>query len=411
MSSFVGSASRALSIRPFSIRSSSGAAVHCRAFGRLLASLLLLLAALLMTTPPAQSQSREAALEACRASVGRPIVGPCMRSGGDLETCRARATPAVRQCMMNRMGGGGFGGGGGAQEAAAGSRSRTARAAEAPAKRETKRAAKPAVVMPAAAAVAALAPAAIAPAPAAPPANDRITVTGGRRVALVIGNSNYGHVPVLPNAANDAKALQRELTEAGFQSVTMKLDLKREEFVVALSEFAQVADNADWAVIYYSGHGIEYKGTNYLIPTDARLRVDRDIDLESIDIGKVLSAAESARRLRLVVLDACRNNPFLDQMKRTVATRSLTRGLARTEPDAGTLIVYSAKHGELALDGDGDNSPFAIALLRRLKTPNLEIRRLFDLVRDDVLLATAKKQQPYSYGSLSGSEDFYFTTR
>jgi len=227
----------------------------------------------------------------------------------------------------------------------------------------------------------------------------------------VIGNSNYGHVPVLPNAANDAKALHRELTEAGFQSVTMKLDLKREDLVVALSEFAQAADNADWAVVYYSGHGIEYKGTNYLIPVDARLRVDRDIDLESVDIGKVLSAAESARRLRLVVLDACRNNPFLDQMKRTVATRSLTRGLARTEPDAGTLIVYSAKHGELALDGDGDNSPFAIALLRRLKTPNLEIRRLFDLVRDDVLVATNKKQQPYSYGSLSGSEDFFFTTR
>lgn len=375
------------------------------------ALLLLLLASMLVMAPPAQAQSREAALEACRARVGRPIVGPCMRSGGDLETCRARATPAVRQCMMNTMGGGGMGGGsfagrGGMREASATTRTRNTETAA--------RRAKPAAAPKAAAAVAAVAPAAIAPAIAATtnlPGNDRVAVTGGRRVALVIGNSNYGHVPVLPNAANDAKALQRELTEAGFQSVTLKLDLKREDLVVALGEFAQIADNADWAVIYYSGHGIEYKGNNYLIPIDARLRVDRDIDLESIDIGKVLSAAESARRLRLVVLDACRNNPFLDQMKRTVATRSLTRGLARTEPDAGTLIVYSAKHGELALDGDGDNSPFALALLRRLKTPNLEIRRLFDLVRDDVLLATNKKQQPYSYGSLSGSEDFYFTTR
>jgi len=246
---------------------------------------------------------------------------------------------------------------------------------------------------------------------ALPQKDDRVVVSGGRRVALVIGNSNYDHVPVLPNAANDARALAQELTDEGFQSVTLKLDLKREDLVVALSDFARLADNADWAVVYYSGHGIEYKGTNYLIPVDARLRVDRDIDLESVDMGKVLSAAESARRLRLLILDACRNNPFIDQMKRTIATRSITRGLARTEPDAGTLIVYSAKHGELALDGDGDNSPFATALLRRLRIPNLEVRRLFDLVRDDVLAATNKKQQPYSYGSLSGSEDFYFTTR
>lgn len=377
-------------------RSSSGAAVHCRAFGRLLAALLLLVLTLLESAPQAAAQSREAALQACRARVGRPIVGPCMRAGGNLESCRARASPAVRQCMANTFGGG-FGG-----------RARTARAAEAPKRRETAKPEAAAAAVPAA--VTALAPAAIAPSITAP-TNDRVAVTGGRRVALVIGNSNYGHVPVLPNAANDAKALHRELTEAGFQSVTLKLDLRREDLVVALSEFAQIADNADWAVIYYSGHGIEYKGNNYLIPIDARLRVDRDIDLESIDIGKLLSAAESARRLRLVVLDACRNNPFLDQMKRTVAMRALTRGLARAEPDAGTLIVYSAKHGELALDGDGDNSPFALALLRRLKTPNLEIRRLFDLVRDDVLLATNKKQQPYSYGSLSGSEDFFFLAR
>jgi len=128
-------------------------------------------------------------------------------------------------------------------------------------------------------------------------------------------------------------------------------------------------------------------------------------------MGKVPSAEESARRLRLLILDACCNNPFIGQMKRTITSPSITRGLVRTEPDAGTLIVCSAKHGELALDGDGDNSPFAIALLRRLKTPNLEVRRLFDLVRDDVLAATNRKQQPYSYGSLSGSEDFYFSTR
>lgn len=403
MFSFIGSAAPPPSPPP-SHRFSSGATGHCRAFGRLMALLLLAL----LVTHSAQAQEFEAALQACQATVGRAVGGPCVRGGGTVEICRERAQPAVRRCIVETLR---RGGGGRTQQASTAPRLRSTETA---AQRPTARAAKPAAAPKAAAAVAAVAPAAIAPAIAATTifsGNDRITVTGGRRVALVIGNSNYGHVPVLPNAANDAKALQRELTEAGFQSVMLKLDLKREDLVVALGEFAQIADNADWAVIYYSGHGIEYKGNNYLIPVDARLRVDRDIDLESIDIGKVLSAAESARRLRLVVLDACRNNPFLDQMKRTVATRSITRGLARTEPDAGTLIVYSAKHGELALDGDGDNSPFALALLRRLKTPNLEIRRLFDLVRDDVLLATNKKQQPYSYGSLSGSEDFYFTTR
>jgi uncharacterized caspase-like protein len=233
----------------------------------------------------------------------------------------------------------------------------------------------------------------------------------GRRVALLIGNGGYEHVPTLPNAKNDASALAAALRNAGFQSVTLKTDLKRDEIMAALSEFARLADNADWAVVYYSGHGIEYRGENYLIPVDARLLVDRDIDLEAVDVGKVLGVVEGAKRLRLIILDACRNNPFLDQMRRTIATRAVTRGLAPVEPDAGSLIVYAAKHGETALDGDGSDSPFATALINRLQTPNLEIRRLFDLVRDDVLASTNKMQQPFTYGSLSGSEDFYFVTK
>lgn len=230
----------------------------------------------------------------------------------------------------------------------------------------------------------------------------------GRRVALIIGNSDYEHVPSLRNATNDARALADALKIAGFQSVTLQTNLKREQVVAALSDFARQADTADWAVIYYSGHGIEYRGQNYMIPTNARLKVDRDITLETVDLEIVLAAIEGARKLRLVVLDACRDNPFAVQMKRTVAKRSIARGLAPVEPDAGTLIVYAAKHGETALDGADDHSPFTTALLNRIKTPRLEIRRLFDLVRDDVMQTTNKKQQPYSYGSLSGSEDFYF---
>jgi len=230
----------------------------------------------------------------------------------------------------------------------------------------------------------------------------------GRRVALVIGNGKYEYVPTLPNAGNDAQALAKALEATGFQSVTLKTNLKRDEIVSALSEFAKIADSADWAAVYYSGHGIESRGVNYLIPVDAELKVDRDIDLEAVDVTKVLSAIEGSKKLKLVILDACRDNPFLNQMKRTVATRSIARGLGRMEPEAGMLIVYSAKHGETALDGDGKNSPFATALINRIQTPNLEIRRLFDLVRDDVLATTDRRQQPFSYGSISGSEDFYF---
>lgn len=170
----------------------------------------------------------------------------------------------------------------------------------------------------------------------------------GRRVALVIGNSQYIHAAPLNNPANDASALALALRLAGFQSVTLKTELSREQIISALREFANIADTADWAVVYYSGHGMELGGVNYMIPIDARLKVDRDVDLEAVDVGKVLSSIEGAKKLRLVILDACRDNPFISQMRRTASTRSLGRGLARIEPEAGTLVVYAAKHGELA---------------------------------------------------------------
>ena len=231
----------------------------------------------------------------------------------------------------------------------------------------------------------------------------------GRRVALVIGNAAYKHAPALQNPGNDAQLLAATLRDAGFASVTIKSDLTREQMILALREFARETDTADWAAVYYSGHGIEFGGTNYMIPVDAQLKADRDIDLEAVDVGKVVNAIEGAKRLRLVILDACRDNPFASQMRRTMATRSVGRGLARIEPEAGTLIVYAAKHGETALDGDGRNSPFVQALVARIQQrPPIELRRLFDFVRDDVLTSTQKRQQPFSYGSLSASEDFYF---
>lgn len=232
-----------------------------------------------------------------------------------------------------------------------------------------------------------------------------------KRAALVIGNSDYQFAPRLPNPSNDAKALANSFRAAGFQTVVTKENLGRDEIVAALQSFAAIADGSDWAVVYYSGHGIAMNGVNYLIPVDAHFLVDRDVDLEAIDVNKVLRSIQGALKIQVVILDACRVNPFLSQMRRTSATRSIARGFERVEPEANTLVVFSAKDGETALDGNGSNSPFATALIKRIATPNLEIRRLFDLVRDDVVLATGKQQQPFTYGSLSGSEDFFFVSK
>jgi invasion protein IalB len=251
------------------------------------------------------------------------------------------------------------------------------------------------------------------PGPATPaPSSPRpAAVPFGRRVALVIGNSAYQHAPTLPNPRRDAVMVADALRQANFQSVTLQNDLGREQLVNALRDFARLAEGADWAVVYYAGHGMEVAGVNYLVPVDARISTDRDINLEAVSMDQVLNSAERARKLRLVLLDACRDNPFADQMKRTMTTvsRSVSRGLAQMEPDPGTLVVFAAKHGETAMDGDAQNSPFALAFVRNIKTPGVEVRRLFDNVRDDVMEMTGHQQQPYSYGSISGRQDFYFT--
>ena len=243
---------------------------------------------------------------------------------------------------------------------------------------------------------------------ASKPITTPVAADPGRRVALVIGNSAYKAVAALPNPRRDADTIAAALRRTGFQSVTVANDLTREKLIDALRIFAAEAEKADWAMVYFAGHGIEIGGVNYLIPVDAKLAADRDVQFEAVPLEQVMGAAEGAKKFRLVLLDACRDNPFAGQMRRTVATRSIGRGLAQVEPDSGTLVVYAAKHGQTALDGDGANSPFVSALVKRLATPGLEIRKLFDLVRDDVMSATNRRQQPYSYGSVPGSEDFFF---
>ena len=231
----------------------------------------------------------------------------------------------------------------------------------------------------------------------------------GRRVALVIGNSDYRAVPVLPNPKRDAATVADALRRTGFQSVTLANDLTREKLIDALRKFAVESDGADWSLVYFAGHGIEVGGQNYVIPVDAKLSADRDAQFEAVQLEQLMGATEGAKKLRLLLLDACRENPYANQMRRVVASRSLERGLTQVEPDAGTLVVFAAKHGQVAFDGQGGNSPFVSALVQRMLTPQLEIRKLFDLVRDDVMAATNRRQQPFSYGSVPGNEDFYFT--
>jgi uncharacterized caspase-like protein len=154
---------------------------------------------------------------------------------------------------------------------------------------------------------------------------------------------------------------------------------------------------------------MEVGGINYLLPVDAVIDSDLDVQLAAVTLRQILNASQRATKLSVVILDACRNNPFASRMQRTAASRGAeSRGLARIEPDVGTLVIYAARDGETASDGDGNNSPFATALVKNLETPGVEVRRVFDNVRDDVQDMTKRQQMPYTYGSVSGRQNFYF---
>src|SRR5438552_10042754 len=226
-----------------------------------------------------------------------------------------------------------------------------------------------------------------------------------KRVALVIVNSAYQKVAKLSNPANDAAAVAAMLKAAGFDSVGARLNVPANDVRKSLREFAARTRDADIAVVYYAGHGIELDGINYLIPVDASLETDGDVLDETVALERVLFAVEPARQLRLVILDACRDNPFAKTMKRTVASRAVGRGLAKVEPASpNTMIAFAAKAGSTASDGDSQNSPFAAALIKHLPKPGLDLRRAFGFVRDEVLKNTGNKQERYVYGSLGGDD-------
>jgi tetratricopeptide (TPR) repeat protein len=229
-----------------------------------------------------------------------------------------------------------------------------------------------------------------------------------RRVALIVGNGAYKNVHELQNPPRDAKLIAGALRDLGFQTVTLANDLSRDKFFEALKAFSREAEKADWAVVYYAGHGLEIGGVNYLVPVDAKLAADKDAESEAVALEQVIAAVGGARKLRLVMLDACRDNPFAPVMQRTMSLKLVDKGLSNIEPEAGFMVVYAAKHGETALDGEGVDSPFAVAVAHDIKEPHIEVRKLFDIVRDDVWTASKHQQQPFTYGSPPGREDFYF---
>ena len=180
-----------------------------------------------------------------------------------------------------------------------------------------------------------------------------------KRVALVIGNSAYKSVTPLPNPAKDAAAIGTMLTKAGFEVVDAREDLPVADMKRMIRDFSDKVGDADIAVVFYAGHGIEVDGTNYLIPVDARLERDIDVEDETVSLDRIVRILDPAKKLRLVILDACRDNPFDRSMKRSLSSRAVERGLAKVEPsNPNTLIAYAAKAGSTASDGAGSNSPF-----------------------------------------------------
>jgi tetratricopeptide (TPR) repeat protein len=229
----------------------------------------------------------------------------------------------------------------------------------------------------------------------------------GKRLALVIGNGDYKTVNALRNPKNDAAAVAGELARLGFE-VMVSYDLDAVSMRRSLAEFEDKVIGADWALVYYAGHGMELEGHNWLIPVDARLAKSSDVADETVPLDRVLDRVRAAKKLRIVILDACRNNPFVSRMVIINGqSRGLQRGLAKIEPEHGEVIFFAARDGSLADDGAGEHSPFTAALLKHLSEEGLELGRFFRKVTSTVLKSTAHRQEPFVYGRLP-DEDFYF---
>ena len=235
-----------------------------------------------------------------------------------------------------------------------------------------------------------------------------------KRVALVVGNSNYKHIPALPNPVNDAQDVADKLTRLGFDVVT-GIDVDLQGWRAALQQFERKAANADAAVFYFAGHGMQHQGQNYLMPVNAVLKDETSLVYDMIAVNDIKNAFDRARiGVRIMILDACRNNPLAESFNRAIdgPTRSVTaatRGLARIGKAEGMVVVYATMADQVAEDGKSTrNSPFTSALLARLDEPGVEIATLFRRVQGDVISKTAQKQQPEL--TIALAQEFYLNT-
>jgi len=222
-----------------------------------------------------------------------------------------------------------------------------------------------------------------------------------RRVALVIDNEAYKDAP-LRNPVNDATDMARALKEVGFE-VTLRTNADRRSMLEAIETFSGQLATAQVALFYFSGHGMQIKGRNYLLPTKYRISSEVDVELECIDAYRLLGRLEGrSQRVNIVILDACRNNPFARKF------RALNQGLSKLDAPTGTLLAYSTDPDNVASDGSGRNSPYTAALIKYIKVPGLTIEQTFKRVRAEVVNKTRSKQTPWESTSLVN--DFYFAS-
>jgi hypothetical protein len=221
------------------------------------------------------------------------------------------------------------------------------------------------------------------------------------RIALVVGASAYQHAAHLSNTLNDAQEVAAKLKHLGFEVETI-MDPDRQQFEGAVRRLGQHARGADAALFFYAGHALELNGRNWLIPVQADLQTERDLRFEALDLSDVIDQVEGQARVSLVILDACRNNPFRRFLGGDSRAGDVGGGLAPQRATTGTLIVYSTALGEVAADGNGPHSPFTAALLRHIETPGIEVRQLIAEVRRDVRQATSGQQIPWESSALEG---------
>ncbi|GJD94050.1 caspase family protein [Methylobacterium iners] len=233
--------------------------------------------------------------------------------------------------------------------------------------------------------------------------------TSERRVALVIGNAAYENFGALENPLIDSKAMAAALKRIGFD-VVEGYDLKLDAMRSVVGQYAAKLDGAKVALVYYAGHGVAVAGENYLLPTDTIVKSEADLDFRTMNISLVLRQMQREDRVNVVILDACRDNPFAKELARSMKTRSAAVGAGLSEiavnSAAGTMIAFATDPGKTALDGTaGQNSPFTTALLKHMESPGVSISTVMDRVREDVWRSTNEKQRPWVNTSIIG--EFY----